>query len=200
MTTASIRTAVTAAVALLACVASALAAGQATQQVYRYVDPEGRVVYSDKPPPPDARDPQQKRIGRNTIETSDLSYTAAMAQERFPVTLYSFSCGTVCDSASALLNKRGIPHTVVDVGAGDGADKLKRLTGGLDAPALQVGDQYTTGFNENRWQNMLTDAGYPKTPPPRTTPVGRAPAAAAPDATPPTTQTVAPPSKGGYPQ
>ena len=200
MTTASIRTAVTAAVALLSCVASVLAAGQATQQVYRYTDPEGRIVYSDKPPPPDARDAQQKRIGRNTIETSDLSYTAAMAQERFPVTLYSFSCGTVCDSASALLNKRGVPHTVVDVRAGDGADKLKRLTGGLDAPALQVGDQYTTGFNENRWQNMLTDAGYPKTPPPRTAPVGRAPAAAAPDATPPTTQTVTPPSKGGYPQ
>jgi uncharacterized protein DUF4124 len=199
MTTASIRTAVTAAVALLACVASALAVGQPSQQVYRYVDPDGRVVYSDKPPPPDARDPQAKRIGRNTIETSDLSYTAAMAQERFPVTLYSFACGTVCDSASALLNKRGIPHTMVDVSAGDGADKLKRLTGGLDAPALQVGDQYTTGFNENRWQNMLSDAGYPKTPPPRTAPVGKAPPAA-PDANSPTTQTVAPPSKGGYPQ
>jgi glutaredoxin len=199
MTTASIRTAVTAAVALLVCVASALAAGQASQQVYRYVDPDGRVVYSDKPPPPDARDPQAKRIGRNTIETSDLSYTAAMAQERFPVTLYSFACGTVCDSASALLNKRGIPHTMIDVSAGDGADKLKRLTGGLDAPALQVGDQYTTGFNENRWQNMLSDAGYPKTPPPRTAPVGKAPPTA-PDANSPTTQTVAPPSKGGYPQ
>jgi glutaredoxin len=195
------RTVFTAAVALLACLVGALAAGQGSQQVYRYVDPEGRTVYSDKPPPPDARDPQSKRIGRNTSETSDLSYTAAMAQERFPVTLYTFGCGTVCDTASALLNKRGIPHTVVDVGASDGAEKLKRLTGALDAPALQVGDQYTTGFNEARWQNMLSDAGYPKTPPPRTTPVGRAPAAAAPaEATPPTTQAVTPPSTGGYPQ
>jgi hypothetical protein len=122
-----------------------------------------------------------------------------MAQERFPVTLYTFGCGTVCDSASALLNKRGVPHTVVDVGAGDGADKLKRLTGALDAPALQVGDQYTTGFNENRWQSMLTDAGYPKTPAPRTAPVGKAPAPT-PEASPSTTQTVTPPAKGGYPQ
>jgi hypothetical protein len=64
---------------------------------------------------------------------------------------------------------------VVDVGQADGADKLKRLTGGLDAPALQVGDQFTTGFNENRWQSMLTEAGYPQTPPPRTAPIGRAP-------------------------
>src|SRR6266702_3505813 len=130
------------ALALLILIASGLAAAQ-TQQVYRYVDPEGRVVYSDKPPPPDARDAQAKRIGRNTIETSSLSFASAMAQERYPVTLYTFGCGTVCDTASGLLNKRGIPHTVVDVGAGDGADKLKRLTGALDAPALQVGDQYT---------------------------------------------------------
>jgi hypothetical protein len=199
MTTASIRSASAGALALLLFVVSALALAQTqTQQVYRYVDPEGRVVYSDKPPPPDARDPQAKRIGRNTIETSDLSFTAAMAQERFPVTLYTFGCGTVCDTASALLNKRGIPHTVIDVGAGDGAEKLKRLTGGLDAPALQVGDQYTTGFNENRWQNMLSDAGYPKTPAPRTTPVGKAPSPAPePSAT---TQTFTPPTKGAYPQ
>jgi hypothetical protein len=197
MTTQSIRSVFAGALALLLFVASTLAAAQ-TQQVYRYVDPEGRVVYSDKPPPADARDPQAKRIGKNTIETSDLSYSAAMAQERFPVTLYTFGCGTICDTASGLLNKRGIPHTVVDVGAGDGADKLKRLTGGLDAPALQVGDQYTTGFNENRWQTMLTDAGYPKTPAPRTAPVGKAPPPAPePSAT---TQTATPPSKGTYPQ
>ena len=175
MNTASSRIPRQAALALVAFCLSSVALAQ-LQQVYRYVDPDGRVVYSDKPPPPNAREAQAKRIGKNTIETSNLSYTAQLAQERYPVTLYTFGCGTVCDTASGLLNKRGVPHTVVDVGAGDGAEKLKRLTGGLDAPALQVGDQFTTGFNENRWHSMLTDAGYPQTPPPRTTPVGRAPA------------------------
>lgn len=185
------------ALALLALLVAVAATAQ-TQQVYRYVDPEGRIVYSDKPPPPNARDAQAKRVGQNTIETSDLSYSEVMAQERFPVTLYTFGCGTICESASALLNKRGIPHTVVDVGQSDGADKLKRLTGGLDAPALQVGDQYATGFNESRWQNLLNDAGYPKAPAPRTAPVGRAPAPAPEPST--TTQTVSPPASGGYPQ
>ena len=184
--------------ALLALVV-AMAATAQTQQVYRYVDPEGRVVYSDKPPPPNAREAQAKRVGQNTIETSELSYSEVMAQERFPVTLYTFGCGTVCDTASALLNKRGVPHTVVDVGQSAGADKLKRLTGGLDAPALQVGDQYATGYNEARWQNLLNDAGYPKTPPPRTAPVGRAPPPPAPEPG-AATQTVTPPATGGYPQ
>jgi hypothetical protein len=105
-----------------------------------------------------------------------------------------------------VLNKRGVPHAVVDVSLGDGAERLKRLSGGLDAPTVQIGDQYATGFNEGKWQAMLTDAGYPKTPPPRTNPVGRpaVPAATTPSAT---SQSVAAPAtaapapaKGSYPQ
>jgi hypothetical protein len=172
-----------------------------TQQVYRYVDVDGRVVYSDKPPPADARNAQAKRIGRNSIETSELSFATQQAQERFPVTLYTFSCGVVCDTAQGLLNKRGVPHTVVDVSQGDGADRLKRLTNGLEAPALQVGDQVATGFSENRWQSMLSDAGYPKTPPPRTQPIAR-PSTPGTTDTPKTTQVVTPDAtpKGSYPQ
>ena len=197
MITASIAARSLTAFALLLLI-SGLAAAQ-VQQVYRYIDLDGRVVYSDKPPPPTAKDAQAKRIGANSIETSDLSYAVAQAQERYPVTLYSFSCGVVCDTAQGVLNKRGVPHTVIDVSVGDGAERLKRLSGGLDAPTIQVGDQYATGFNEGKWQAMLNDAGYPKTPPPRTTPVGRPPV---PIVTAPSTtsQTVAAPPKGTYPQ
>lgn len=185
--------------ALVLGIVSGIASAQ-VQQVYRYVDVDGKVVYSDKPPPPNAKDAQAKRVTGNSIETSALSYATQQAQERYPVTLYSFSCGVVCDSAQGMLNKRGVPHTVIDVSAADGADKLKKLSGSLDAPALQVGEQYSVGFNEAKWQGMLTDAGYPKTPPPRTTPVGKA--AAAPDLSPltQTAQPVAPPKVGGYPQ
>ena len=180
--------------------ASACAMAQ-NQQVYRYIDTDGRVVYSDKPPPADARNAQAKRIGRNSIETGELSFATQQAQERFPVTLYTFACGVVCDTAQGLLNKRGVPHTVVDVAQGDGADRLKRLTNGLEAPALQVGEQVATGFNENRWQSMLSDAGYPKTPPPRTMPVGRPLTPTTNDAS-KTTQVVTPDAtpKGSYPQ
>ena len=94
--------------ALLLGVASGIASAQ-VQQVYRYVDVEGKVVYSDKPPPANAKDAQAKRVTANSIETSNLSFMTQQAQERFPVTLYSFSCGVVCDTAQGLLNKRGVP-------------------------------------------------------------------------------------------
>ena len=201
MVTTSTRFGSAAALGLLLAVSSTLAAAQ-VQQVYRYIDPEGRVVYSDKPPPPNARNAQTKRVGKNSIETSELSYTAQQAQERYPVTLYTFSCGVVCDTAEGMLNKRGVPHAMVDVSQNDGAEKLKRLTGGLDAPVLQVGDQYASGFNENKWQGMLNEAGYPKAPPPRTTPIGKAPPAPAPAEPSSAVQSVTPGSvpKGDYPK
>src|ERR1700712_425317 len=121
-----------------------------TQQVYRYTDTNGSIVYSDKPPPPNAKDAQAKRITKNSIETSDVSFSVQQAQERFPVTLFTFSCGVVCDTAEGTLNKRGIPHAVIDVSQGDGAERLKKLTGGLDAPVLQVGEQTALGFNDGK--------------------------------------------------
>lgn len=196
MNTASIPARALTAFALLL-LATGIASAQ-VQQVYRYIDVDGRVVYSDKPPPASAKDAQAKRIGSNSIETSEISYATQQAQERYPVTLYTFSCGVVCDTAQGVLNKRGVPHTVVDVSVGDGAERLKKVSGGLDAPTIQVGEQYATGFNENKWQSLLSDAGYPKTPPARSTPVGRPPA---PVATAPsnTSQSVAAPAKGSYP-
>ena len=188
------------ALALVLGLASTLATAQ-IQQVYRYVDADGKIVYTDKPPPPSAKEAQSKRIGANSIETSQLSYAVQQAQERYPVTLYTFACGVVCDSAQALLNKRGVPHSVVDVSVSDGADRLKKLAGGLDAPALQVGEQYSIGFNDAKWQAMLGDAGYPATPPPRIGPIARPVTTppATPTATAQTAQPTVPP-KGGYPQ
>jgi uncharacterized protein DUF4124 len=181
------------------CTAISIAAAQPAQQVYRYLDVDGKVVYSDKPPPANAKEAQAKRVSGNSIETSALSFATQQAQERYPVTLYTFSCGMVCDTAQGVLNKRGVPHTVVDVSQNDGAEKLKKLAGGIDAPALQVGEQYAVGFNETKWQGMLTDAGYPATPPPRTAPVIRPTPAVVPVA-PQVAQPTVAPKGGGYPQ
>ena len=43
----------------------------AQQQLFRYLDKDGRVVYTDTAPPSDARNVQQKKLGGNYIETSE---------------------------------------------------------------------------------------------------------------------------------
>src|SRR6185369_8163683 len=77
-------------------------------------------------------------------------------------------CGEVCDKAQALLNRRGVPFRVVDVKDAKGFEQLKKVSGDSQIPVLQAGDKLIArGFSETRWQALLDDAGYPKTPPPR---------------------------------
>lgn len=136
------------------------------QTTYRYVDPSGHVVYSDRPPPSAVKDAEPRNLTPNVIDTDALPFAVSDAMKRNPVTLYTFDC-EVCRSAEALLAKRGVPHTVVIVTEEQGAAKLKALTGGMSAPVLQIGiGQVAIGYNEARWQAMLDDAGYPKNAPP----------------------------------
>ena len=151
---------------LLATALAGCAFALSAQTMYRYVDPTGRVVYSDQPPPPAAKGVETKQLQQNIIETDPVSFAAKEATEKYPVTLYTFDC-EVCKQAEALLAKRGVPFTTVIVSDEEGAAKLKALTGKQSAPVLQVGDkQIITGFNASRWQTVLDDAGYPKTAPP----------------------------------
>jgi len=144
------------------------------RQVYRYVDQDGRVVYSDRAPVSGAKDLQRKRVTANTISTSELPLAVQQASERYPVTLFTFACGPACDNATALLNRRGVPFTTVNVDDAEGQQKLQAAAGELSAPVLQVGDKLIAkGWNEARWNTMLDQAGYPKTPPSRTAQAAR---------------------------
>ena len=183
-------------------VAAAVIAAGATaqaQQVFRYVDKDGRVVYSDRSPPTDSKEVQAKRLSPNYIENNDVPLALAQATERFPVTLYTFACGVVCQNAEGLLNRRGVPFTTVNVEDAKGAEQLQKLTGAQQAPVMQLGEKLVAkGFNEARWTAMLDEAGYPKSIARRA--AAKPPTETAPSAPPSTaTQAVATPG-GGYPK
>ena len=157
----------------LICLLPGIVAAQ--QQMYRYVDKDGRVVYSDTAPPSDARNVQQKKLGGNYIETSE-PYALQIAQQRNPVTLYAGNCGPLCDSSRALLNRRGVPYREIDPSQPGEAPKLKQATGDMQVPVLTIGAAHVLkGFEEDRWQGALDQAGYPKTPSARITQLKREP-------------------------
>lgn len=136
------------------------------QQVYRWVEADGRVQYSDQPPPPGAKNVQEKNVGGSSIQNNELSLIAQDAQKKNPVTVYVSECGESCDAARAYLNKRGIPHTLVDPTRSlELNKKLKEETGGSVVPVLKVGEKRLSGWSESSWAAALDSAGYPKTPP-----------------------------------
>ncbi len=150
------------------------AASVSAQQMYRYVDGDGRIVYTDRPPPANARQVEQKNLRGNVIETGETPFATREAQQRNPVALFVFDCGDLCDRAKGLLNRRGVPHELLDTTNADNAERLKKTSGGLEVPVLQVGSRVLKGLDERQWQAALDQAGYPKTPPLKAALTGRA--------------------------
>ena len=148
----------------IAAVILSTACADASGQAYRWVDKDGRVHYTQTPPPPDARGVQKKTFRHGPVEASDLPYATQVAAKTFPVTLYtSPDCGAPCDRARALLVRRTVPFKEVSVLTQNEVDELKRLSGKSDIPLLVVGAQVQSGFQEGVYNGLLDSAGYPST-------------------------------------
>lgn len=132
-------------------------------QLYRWVDAEGHVHYTDKQPPKGAKDIEKKRMGTPAGEVQ-LPYDVRRAAELFPVTVFNADCGEGCDAARKLLERRGVPYTDRNARDPEVQVELKKITGGyVEVPVLQVGRSTVKGWEAGQWNNALDAAGYPKT-------------------------------------
>ncbi len=144
-------------VLLLAC--SAVQAGD----LYRWVDERGAVSYSDRPPPPSAKQAQKIKGKANVVEVDKESYALKQAKSLSPVTLYNTACGQYCDQATDFLKQRGVPYTAKDPASEpEIAVELKQLTGAVEVPVIVVGGSHFKGFEATTWNRMLDAANYPK--------------------------------------
>jgi hypothetical protein len=149
-------------VSLLACL-MIVPSGVQAGELFRWVDADGRVYYSDTPPT-DAAKAERKKLSDDASQNEDLPYAARLAQQNFPVTLYVGSgCGETCDQARSLLTKRGIPFSERSLKTKEDVDAFKKLSGIEGVPVLAVGKTYLRGFLAEQWNSELDIAGYPKT-------------------------------------
>jgi glutaredoxin len=140
-------------------------AAHAQTNVYRWVDKEGKVHFSDTPPPEEAKSVSQKRMGGGYEDQSQLPYATQVAMKRNPVTLYiANDCGTPCERGREMLSTRGIPFSVRNAQTSR-ADReaLVKLAGSAEVPLLVVGENKLKGFDEDVWSSALDSAGYPRT-------------------------------------
>lgn len=160
---------------LMVATACTLAVLPASAQ-YKVVLPDGKVVYTDRPPAdstsrvtnvgPAKTALPAPRAGSTTGGASALA--AGLPTElrsivqRYPVTLYTTSDCAACDNARRLLQQRGVPYTERGVVSEDDALALERLSGARTLPALSIGPQPLRGFAEADWTNFLDAAGYPR--------------------------------------
>jgi len=148
---------------------AALLAASASAQTYRWVDKDGKINYSDTPPPASAKNVQKRSAGGNVVEMSQnqVPYATQQAVRNAPVTVYTAeTCKQICDDARGLLAQRGVPFREVVVSDEASRGDLKKASGGEEVPVLLVGKSATTGFGADSWNLALDAAGYPKSGPP----------------------------------
>jgi arsenate reductase-like glutaredoxin family protein len=158
----------------------ALTFSASAQTLYKWVGKDGKVHYSDQPPPKEIKKVEKPRLSNSTIETSGMSFEALEAAKNFPVTLYTTpECGPECATARELLSRRGIPFSESRVVTTNDGDTFKKALGTdkLLFPALVVGKSKQIGFEQDIWHELLDTAGYPRSAGPGAT-GGQSPGAA----------------------
>jgi glutaredoxin len=152
--------------ALAALVGCALGAGAANAQVYRIVGPDGRVTFSDRPPPDGKATPAQTvplGAAAGSVATASLPSEVRNAATRYPVTLYTGKDCAPCDQARTFLTSRGVPFTEKTVSTEADLRALRNVSGATNLPFATLGAQHLVGFSDSQWSQYMDAAGYPKT-------------------------------------
>jgi glutaredoxin len=142
-----------------------LAAALPALAQYKVVGPDGKITYTDRPvAPPTGGQVQTMRAATAAAAAAraPLPLELRAVAERFPVTLFTSSDCTPCDSGRQLLQARGIPFAEKTVASDEDIAALQRLSGRRTVPALTVGTQALRGYLDTDWQSTLDLAGYPK--------------------------------------
>jgi glutaredoxin len=133
---------------------------------YKYVGPDGRVTYSDRPPPPEVTNAKTSRIGTSgagVAQDADLPFAVKQAAGKYPVTVYTAPDCSPCTAAKAHLQKRGVPFSERVVRNVADTNSFKALGfSELSFPAISIGSQKQSGFEAGGLDTLLDAAGYPK--------------------------------------
>jgi glutaredoxin len=128
------------------------------QQVYKSIDKNGRVTYSETPPLPGSGD----KLTGDSAAAPSLPYALQQVVSRYPVTLYTTAdCGP-CISARLMLTQRGVPFKELTVSTNEDIAAYKKLNADNNFPLITIAAQQLKGYEESEWTKYLDAAGYPK--------------------------------------
>ena len=129
---------------------------------YKSIGADGRVTYSDVPPPPTAKVLEQKQLG-NAAAQPALPFEVQQAVAKYPVTIYTGDKCTPCDDARGYLRSRGVPFAEKTVTSDDDIALFKQQSPDGTAPVVLVGARKSVGYSQATLASLLDNAGYPAT-------------------------------------
>jgi glutaredoxin len=152
---------------LLSTLAASLLCVGAAHATYKWVGADGKITYSDTPPPNEGkllRGPGGAPPPVAAAEgDSALPYALKQALAKYPVVLYTGNDCAPCKMAREALTKRGIPFSEKLITNGNDAEQFKKLGfADITLPSLTVGKEKSVGFETSAYDRLLDAAGYPR--------------------------------------
>jgi glutaredoxin len=145
-----------------------LVAGVASAEIYKYVDNDGKVHFTDVQPtnvaseqvhvkPLNVTDEGHSKSAATIKAVTNTHLTSATKYPKVELFVTSW-CG-YCKRAEAYLRKKGVPFTVYDIEKDLQAARRKdSLTSRTGVPFALIGDQRLTGFSEMYYERALQRA------------------------------------------
>jgi len=149
------RTGITTGVMLL--LALLLAAADLPAEIYKWVDEQGQVHYSDQKPDDRpvtevAEDPRSdKGISYGTVE---IDTPKATPKNERVVMLSASWCGT-CKKAKSYFRRNGIPFREYDIENSRHGKRLYEQLGATGVPVILVGKKRMNGFSEAGFERLI---------------------------------------------
>ena len=128
--------------------------------MYKWVDENGKVHYSDSPPPGKKAkklDLKINSISGPPVVSSFSNSTAGTSTSK--VRLYTTTWCGYCKKAKAYLQARGTPFQEIDVESSAQGQSEFRALGGRGVPVILVGNQRMDGYSEGGLEGLLRQAG-----------------------------------------
>ena len=138
----------------IAFVLSLCPCGVASAEVFKWVDANGKVHFSDRPP--SARSAAKVDVSAvNSYEVVSVETVSPSAQiGAQTVTLYATAWCRHCKAAKAHFAKRGIPYVEHDIEKSDFARSEHKRLGGSGVPLIVFGSHKMKGFSPARFDRL----------------------------------------------
>lgn len=120
-------------------------------EIYKTVDENGRVIFTDKP----TAKAEQVEVKVNSVEgpaTVSSKNTGSSAKK---VVMYSTEWCGVCTKAKAYMQENSISFKEYDIEKNSNANRKFKSLGGKGVPLIVVGGQTMSGFSASKLESML---------------------------------------------
>jgi len=122
-------------------------------EIYKSVDENGRVIFTDKP----SAKAEQIEVKVNSVEGPATVSSQDTGYSTKKVVMYSTEWCGVCKKAKDYMQQNSINFKEYNIEKNSNANRKFKSLGGKGVPLIVVGKQTMSGFSASRLESMLSE-------------------------------------------